>query len=1349
MASRLAFAALIACWLVFAFSVLVLRYQVLPDIARYQPDIEQLTSKALGLPVRIGGVRAGWEGLRPELFLDDVRVVDRAGREALSLKRVEVVLSWRSLVFFELRLHRLLAEGPQVEAERLADGRVMVAGFQVYPSAGGDSALADWLLHQDEVAVTGARLRWRDALSAAGKNALTLQTMPELTLDAVSFRLENRGRRHRFALLASPPDALAGQLDLRGDFRGLTLARLDEWMGQLYLSAPRIDLALWRPWIETPVNLRQGRGGLKLWGSVDGFGMADASVDMALADVRLTLDSGADRAATVLPELDLESFQGRLSLRKENRGGKRGSQGYRLSGLDLSLRLRDGLAIAPTSFQLQWMPLGAAPGSGSEGLAVFNQLDLGHFAKLAEYLPLDRASRDVLQRYSPEGTLRNLRLTWRGNAESLQRFSMKVDFAELGMRAHGLLPGFDGLSGALTADETQGQLEIASVPLVLQFPAVFPQPSMALDELNARLAWTIKSDLLEVTLNEASFSGPDVAGSSRGRYRLGLSDKAPKEFQSPGELDLTAHLSEGDATAVWRYLPHLIAADVRQWVHDAVRGGKVRSADLVLRGPLAEFPFPKNERGQFLVKAKISDGQLLYAPGWPEVSELETDLRFEGAGAQFSSVQSTTAGVKLGKVQAGIADFSVKSPLLTISGDAQGPLPGFTRFLDQSPLGEMLGRFYEDIRISGDGKLTLGLEIPLDNPESARVKGELDVTAGTVLIDPLLPPVTAFNGRVSFTENSAQAKALAGQFFGRPVQADLRAQGNEVRVAAFGAATAGDLQRQYPFPLLNALSGSLPWQAAVSVRDGRVGFAVESSLEGLQSNLPEPFRKSAEQSLAVRFSRAPQGEPAGKAGKTTTTARPVRKNAELPRDQLRLVLGDLAGATLIRRLDPGHTVIERGIAAVGAGWAAAPLPEKGLRVVVNQPSLDLDQWRTAWNAKPAANEARATLVEGVEWPTPQLDLRAQTVRLIGRQWHAVAVSATPMRGGIAGRLEARDMAGEWSWDNAGKGTLHARLKQLVLPDVAGETTGGAASVSEPGAALPEAPEDLPALDLVAEQLVLGDRRLGRLEVQAENTSGRWLVPRFQLSSPDGKVSGNGVWTLATGNTPPASLIDFSVDASDLGKLLGRFGYPDAVRRGQGQLSGRLAWQGAPTNLHPASLNGALALHAERGQFNKLEPGIGKLLSLLSLQMLPRRITLDFRDVFSEGFAFETIKGNVQVNRGVFATDNLVIEGPAAKVLMNGNADLANDRTQLHVLVQPELGTSFALGAAVAVNPVVGVAALLAQKLLQDPFNKVFAFEYEVTGSLSDPQVNKVGEVVPALRSPASMVTPPVSAPAKP
>lgn len=1376
----------LAVWLLFAATVMFLRYAVLPNIEHFQSQIAHAASSALGLPVRIGAVSAGWERLRPELVLNDVQVLDKKGNEALSFRRVEAVLSWRSLALLDLRLHRLSAEGPTVQAERQSDGRVYVAGFQVYPPTDDDAGLADWALHQDAIDVTGARLVWRDALRMP---AMATGDVPSVALEAVSFRLENRHRRHRFALTALPPEDLAGPVDMRGDFRGQSLSRLDEWQGQVYLSAPKIDLAAWRAWLDFPIEVSEGRGGMRVWGRVDGVGLAEISADLALSDVKLRLserrqeESGPPvpvpleqsanglaefpqrtefTAPPELPELDLANFEGRLGVRRE---GLAPNRAYYVSVQDLGLQLRDGKAIPQLSAHVKWTPLSGRNGGGSEGLAVLTQIDLGHLAELAKYFPLDQNTRETLQSYAPEGELRNLNLLWRGNTNRLESYRLSVDFSALGMRPKGLLPGFSNLSGSLLADEGKGQLEIASSPMSLQFPEVFSQPDISLDELNAKVGWSIQSGVLDFVLQEAVFSGPDAAGSGRGRYRLALNQQAPIEFKSPGNLDLTGHLTEANAGAVWRYLPKLISPDVRHWVRDAVRGGRIRDVDYVLRGPLDEFPFPHNERGQFMVKAKISEGDLLFAPAWPEVRGLETELRFEGSGVGFAAQQATMAGVKLGKVHASIADFSIASPKLVIIGEAEAPVPGFIQFLDQSPLGKMLGRFYEALRLTGDGKLKLDVEIPLDNPDAVRVKGDFDLAGGGAIVDPLLPPVSALSGRVSFTESTAHANALVGQFFDKSLRIDLQAKGSEVRVAAFGEATVPALQRQYRSPLLKAFSGTMPFQAAVSVRDGRVGFAVQSSLEGLQSTLPEPFNKSAESVLPIRFSRAALGDRAvtNKANNQAKIARTGKPSPEISRDQLRIEVGNLAGATLIRRLDDNRALIERGLVAVGSAWSTVPMPDKGLRVVVNQPSIDLDLWHAALVVgTPEPTTESAGLAEGIDWPTPHFDIRANTVRLISRQWRDVNVQATPMRGGVSGTIDARDMSGEWSWDNTGKGALRARLKQLVLPDTQGalpkENGKASASTGANGlragsevvngaAGVADAPENLPALDVVADQLILGDKRLGRLEVVAENDAGRWRVPRFHLSSPEGNMSGSGFWTPATSNAAPLTQVDLSIDASDIGKLMTRFGYPEGVRRGQGKLAGRLSWQGSPTMIHVPTLTGLFELTAESGQFNKLEPGIGKLISLVSLQMLPRRITLDFRDIFSDGFAFDNIKGTVAVSNGALSTNNFVIEGSAAKVLMSGSADLANDQTKVLVSVQPEFGSTLALGAAVVVNPVVGVATLLAQKLLSDPLNKVFAFEYEVTGSLADPQIRKVSGSPPsASAAPATPNSPALAPP---
>jgi uncharacterized protein YhdP len=87
------------------------------------------------------------------------------------------------------------------------------------------------------------------------------------------------------------------------------------------------------------------------------------------------------------------------------------------------------------------------------------------------------------------------------------------------------------------------------------------------------------------------------------------------------------------------------------------------------------------------------------------------------------------------------------------------------------------------------------------------------------------------------------------------------------------------------------------------------------------------------------------------------------------------------------------------------------------------------------------------------------------------------------------------------------------------------------------------------------------------------------------------------------------------------------------------------------------------------------------------------------------------------------TDRLQIDGPSARVVMRGEADLKNETQHLNVTVQPDLGASAALGVAM-VNPLAGIATLLADKILQGPLNKVFSFEYLVTGKWDDPKVEK-------------------------
>ena len=318
-----------------------------------------------------------------------------------------------------------------------------------------------------------------------------------------------------------------------------------------------------------------------------------------------------------------------------------------------------------------------------------------------------------------------------------------------------------------------------------------------------------------------------------------------------------------------------------------------------------------------------------------------------------------------------------------------------------------------------------------------------------------------------------------------------------------------------------------------------------------------------------------------------------------------------------------------------------------------------------------------------------------------------------------------------TWRDQGRGRLQARFRQLAI---SGGTSG---SGSEAGRSADRLSE-LPGLDVTADSFVLRGRALGKLDLKAANRGDTWRLEHLSLASPDGTLSGDGSWRPGA---KEETRLNFKLDVGSIEKMLARLGYPEAVRQGKAQLDGEIGWRGPPTALHLASLNGHMNVRGEGGQFSQLEPGVGRLLGVLSLQALPRRITLDFRDVFSQGFAFDRISGSIQMNDGVLRTEDLELVGPAARVFMSGDADAVRETQSLRVKVQPTLSESVAVGSALAttgvIHPAVGLAAYLVQKALRDPVEKLFSFEYAVTGSWSDPKVEKIA----AVRLPAAPANP--------
>ncbi|MES2261306.1 MAG: YhdP family protein [Pseudomonadota bacterium] len=1328
---------LLLLYFIFVLLFLGLRYLVLPNIDHYKGEIERLASRAVGNPVTISRIYASWSGLHPSLFLGDVVLRDRQGLQVLTLPSVSATLSWWSVVTADVRFQSLELIRPNLDVRREADGKLYAAGLYIDLNRKGDGKGADWLLAQREIVIREGRLDWTDKMRGA----------PPLVLDQMNLVLRNKWRRHQFALQATPPAALGGPVDVRADFVhpafSQRISDVRMWKGEIYADVRNADLAAWKQHVAYPFDLQSGSGSVRAWVSLDRARLAGFTADVGLNNVIAVL--GKD-----LAPLDLIEVRGRMSAREEIAGARQegtpafGAQGHSIMLNGFSLRTRDGLIMAPTDLSERYVAASAKKPETMQLKA--SVLDLQTLAGLAERLPLSEGQRKMLADFAPRGRVRDVSAEWQGSYPALLSYRVKGVLDGLGMlpqpqrlpqpktakgpavRGMPAWPGFDNLSGAIDATDKGGSLSLNSDQFVLQLPAYFAEAAMPFDKLAVNARWSFDdNERLLVQLDQMEFMQQGLSGSLSGSHTIPLNGKGA------GVADFTGKLDGFDVKKIGRYLPLQTPDHLRTWLTGALEEGMANDVNLRLRGDLAGFPFKgeagAKSKGEFRIGGRIDNGRLNYDPGyyakdsngkaplWPQADKIKGSFLFEGTRMEIRGDTAVTGNIALSNVKAVIADLGSHDSLLEIDGSAAGTMTDYLKYVAASPVLEWIGHFTDETSASGNAKLALKLQLPLAHLHDSKVVGVLQLQGNDVVLWHDMPPVLAATGKIEFNEKGVNLNGLAGNCIGGPIAVSGGTQRDgSIQIRLAGSVTTDGLRKTYPAPavqrLADHLNGGARYSGLVSARDHHYSVAIDSNLSGLGLELPAPLNKTAAETLPLRFIL--NGGGANDAG--------------LMRDEIRISLGAaIAAAYQRQRQGKGPWKLVRGGIGVNV---PAPEPDSGLMLNVSLKALNVDHWIDLANAVAGpADASAAAAADGTDiaqYVVPDsMAARAGELILGERKLDRVVTGVTHQKGVWQANIDAAQASGHITWNESatgqGIGKVTARLSSLIIPESAANEVK---DLLERKATQPT----IPALDIVAERFEWFNKPLGRLELQAYNaliTSVReWRVSKLSLSNPDGELKGSGRWVTKDGQHQ--TNLNFALDIANAGKLLDRFGFADTLRNGKGKLSGEIAWQGLPYALDIPSLSGQIALQVEKGQFLKQDPGAAKLLGVLSLQALPRLLKLDFHDVFSEGLAFDAISANAVIDRGIVKTENLKMHGVAATVLMDGTADIANESTNLHVVVIPEVNLGTApLVYALAVNPVIGLGSFLAQLFLSAPVMKALTYHMQVTGPWKAPVVAKL------------------------
>ena len=1369
---------LLFAWFLFAAAWAALHLLIVPRIGELRPQLEATASRLLGVPVRIEAITAHSTGMIPAFELTNVSVLDAQGRDALRLPRILVSLSPKSLL--NMRFEQLYIDRPTLSVWRAKDGNIYVAGLD-FSSGGADADVMDKLFSQPELVIRHGAVVWTDELRA----------VPALALRDVDLVLRNSSRHHDLRLDATPPDDWGDRFGLVAKFEQAFLSmnngRWKEWSGQAYTRFDRVDVAQLKRHADLGVDVQQGRGAIRAWADIRRGQLTGITADVVLADVATRLDPA-------LAALQLASMSGRFT-------AKLSPGTLDLSTQGLAFSTADGLLWPGGNVHVTQVSGDA--GRPAHGELEADKLDLAALTQIASRLPLGEQMHAALTRFAPQGLVERVKARWRGPAHAIDKYEVRGRVQQLHLRAqsapidpHPGAPvalGTPGISGAaldFEFSESAGKASLAMQNGSIEFPGVFEEPVVPFTHLSTDMDWQVDGGKTRIQLSNLRFSNPDADGELQLKWHTSDPANSAGGARFPGVLDLQGSLSRADGTRVYRYLPLVVRKNTRDYVRDAVQAGAGSGVKFKVKGDLHDMPFANPKLGEFLITANIKNGLFAYIPRnyqaadslpWPALTQLSGEFAIDRRSLQVKGAQGRlagAAGLQITRLDGGIADMT-QLATVAVGLDARGPLPELLALVNGSPLAALSGNTLAHASASGSADIRLKLAVPLAALDKSSVQGNITLAGNDIQLSPDAPRMTRARGAVGFSESGFSVSGLQARVLG----GDSRLDGGTVAAVAAAsgasAATAGRLPATMAFRaqgtisaeglrqarelgfvarLAQHASGMAAYTAAFALRAGVPEISLSSNLVGMALSLPAPLMKSADAVMPLRLDSSLVRDSVASVAGTRSRLQ----------DQLVMELGRIGSVNYVRDLSGPEPRVLRGAIALGlAADESAPLPQEGVVANVNMAKVDLDAWGAVLSQVSAtpmttssvvltpaaaldagAAVARAYLPNSMALRARELTAGGYTLRnvVLGGAREGQAWRANLDADELNGYLEYRQASG------AGAGRVFARLSRLTLAQ---------ASASDVETLLDDQPVSIPALDIVVDELELRGKKLGRVEIEAVNRGlatrdaglREWRLNKFDVITPDALFRATGSWAapnaqaaLATGvpvasakPEPRRTVMNFRLDIASSGDLLTRFGMKDVIRRGKGVMEGQVAWTGSPLTMDYPTLTGAFSVDIENGQFLKVDPGPAKLLGVLSLQSLPRRLALDFRDVFSEGFAFDFFRGDVKIDHGIASSNNLQMKGITAAVLMDGTADLSRETQDIKVVVVPEINAGTASLIATAINPAIGLGTFLAQWFLRRPLMEAATQEFHVDGSWVDPKIQRINRrpalTVEAERSP--------------
>ncbi len=1300
MFKKVCFIFLNLCWQTAAVVLIVLALLVtfarfmMPSLNEYKDSIETTIEQQIGMDISIGAIEGTWDSIGPVIEIKNLHLgYDFKDPSAVFTFIQSIKLSvapFQSLFYRTLITDSLTIDGLSLVINQQQNSEFILTNIKQSKAKSTEidpalaSSIQDWLQNQSRVTLFKTHLD------------ITLHNGEEfpLTLDEIVFE---KGKNIY---------QLKGLTKLRGNNKVNFVIEADgfltdpETKAQFYISTNTVDIvALPNKAIWDQSEISSGKLDLKIWADWKNSHFDSALISFNVNDFLMAfLDE---------PQISLSKFNSYLAW-------KRIDNGWQMELQNTEIIYQNKKRVEPSFF----MEMSKLDNSKHYEITASN-IDLGLWSDVLIAKPnLKPQYREQLIKMDLLGNIDKGIFSATTINSEIQNYKISAQIKDVGFQHWKNNPGLNKLSGHLHIEDNEGQISIFGKDSVLRYPSMFRWP-ININHFSSQLNWVISKDEIIVDVLNLEVDLLNMKLLADARYRINQKSKDM-------ELDLYSEIDHADIANTKYLLPTSnLSKNLIDYLDQSIISGTLNNTKIAIRGPLSKFPFIHQE-GVFKINAELADTQFSFHEQWPELTKMTGELKFFGNSMEINLDNAFSNGQKISNASVIIKDFSIQPTTLVINSHSQGLLEDGIDYIHNSPLAKSVGQVLNVIPARGPFDLNLNLIIPLDE-SGALVNGEIKLNDNHLILAPLNMPINRINGNLIIENSLISANNLSVELLGGTTSVNLSQSSDDsgrltTKITSVGKVSSAELREIFPQFIPADIKGSTQYQSEIilpetsSDTDLLMNLDVRSDLVGFSSSLPFPLEKTAEQ--AEHF---------------TLTHQLFRNDNQLITSSISNKV-NLIISSFVDQASRGQIVFDD----TGTRTDDAVIPENdGIELTGKVSKINLNDWLEIFNLGKNGYESnnKQNNAELNNFRVSNFNIKKLNYYFLSFDDVLVNTSTDTdsSKQAFQVNLKSDSISGEIVIpENLSTDAIDINLSKLMIADLFPEETLQTDSDDEAETSI-ESDElraantnILPLLNIQCLECIYNDKKLGRTLINIKPLENGNSFSLYMDSSTLLGLNIKGDWKTDKNNHVSTHLSG-ELNSKKLGDLISLININTGIHDTNAVIAGELSWQGDPMMFNTKSLFGKLNIKTGKGSQEDVSDKNARIFSLFSLGSIARRLTLDFSDLFGEGFFYTSMNGDFNIDKGVFTTSNFKINGTSADVEMKGHSDLPNDRIEQCILVTPDLSASLPILAGWAIEPVTGVLVFLMSKIFEPALKVVTGILYKVDGSFTNPNIIQLGK----------------------